>query len=169
MFIVTGISHVIILLLLCLWSCPTSSFVSRPSSPSPQSAEKQHKHAKLESSLSSRRNHLLLFAPSDDDGPVSAAAPLSHAGIEWRLRPPEGTSRMERFKVKLGASALRLEGKLRRRELPPVLCPKGGRALLEAYYKGENWLHIQTLFMLYIRTIILNAHATQCKPHTFCK
>lgn len=61
---------------------------------------------------------------------------LSHSDIEWRLRPPEGTSRLDRWKIKIGANLLRLDSKLKGRELPPVLCPRGGRALLEAYYKG---------------------------------
>ena len=63
---------------------------------------------------------------------------LSHSDIEWRLRPPEGTSRFDRLKLKLGANLLRLDCKLKGGELPHVLCPRGGRALLEAYYKGKK-------------------------------
>lgn len=43
---------------------------------------------------------------------------------------------MDRLKFKLGANILRLESKLNGNTLPPVLCPRGGRALLEAYHKG---------------------------------
>jgi hypothetical protein len=71
-------------------------------------------------------------SPPDD----SASPQLTHADIEWKLRPQEGTSRINRLKLKLGANVLRLESKLKGGELPPVLCPKGGRAVLEAYYKG---------------------------------
>jgi len=60
---------------------------------------------------------------------------LSHSDIEWRLRPPEGTSRLDRWKIKLGANLLRLNSKIINHPLPPVLCPRGGRAMLEAYYK----------------------------------
>ncbi|KAL7488258.1 hypothetical protein ACHAW6_013842 [Cyclotella cf. meneghiniana] len=60
---------------------------------------------------------------------------LTHSDIDWRLRPPEGTSLLDRFKLKIGANILRLDSKLKGRSLPPVLCPKGGRAVLEAYYK----------------------------------
>ena len=63
---------------------------------------------------------------------------FSHSDIEWRLRPPEGTTRIDRLKVKLGANILRLESKMKGNTLPPVLCPRGGRALLEAYHKGGS-------------------------------
>ena len=62
---------------------------------------------------------------------------LTHSDIEWKLRPPEGTSRFDRLKIKVEANILRLDSKLKGNELPPVLCPRGGRAMLEAYYKGE--------------------------------
>lgn len=63
---------------------------------------------------------------------------LEHADIEWRLRPPEGTSRIDRLKLKVGANILRLDAKLRGQKMPPILCPRGGQAVLEAYYKGMN-------------------------------
>ena len=63
---------------------------------------------------------------------------FSHSDVEWKLRPPEDSSRLQRLKFKLGANILRLDSKLRGSELPSVLCPRGGRALLEAYYKGEK-------------------------------
>ena len=67
---------------------------------------------------------------------IRSSVLLTHNDIEWRLRPPEGTSLLDRCKLKLGANILRLDSKLKGRSLPPVLCPKGGRAVLEAYYKG---------------------------------
>lgn len=85
--------------------------------------------------LSHPRHQLFASTKRDDDGPTANQPFLSHSDIEWRLRPQEGTSRMSRLKIKLGANMLRLNNKLKGGELPPVLCPKGGRALLEAYYK----------------------------------
>lgn len=82
-----------------------------------------------------------LFASTnkaDDNADISTHSRLSHSDIEWRLRPPEGTSRMDRLKFKLGTNILRLESKLKGNTLPPVLCPRGGRALLEAYHKGGS-------------------------------
>lgn len=80
---------------------------------------------------------LLQSSKNDVSPPDDSASPqLTHADIEWKLRPQEGTSRINRLKLKLGANVLRLESKLKGGELPPVLCPKGGRAVLEAYYKG---------------------------------
>lgn len=76
------------------------------------------------------------FATNDDDDDAKHAL-LEHSDVEWRLRPPEGTSRLQRMKLKLGASILRLDSKLRGQTLPPVLCPRGGQALLEGYLKGD--------------------------------
>jgi hypothetical protein len=73
-------------------------------------------------------------------------APLTHSDIEWRLRPPEGTSRLNRLKLKLGANILRLDTKLKGRTLPPVLCPRGGQAVLEAYFKGEAFMSYSIQF-----------------------
>ena len=77
-------------------------------------------------------------AAAGDPPDVSVSDSLSHSDIEWRLRPPEGTSRVDRWKIKLGATLLRLESKWKGEALPPVLCPRGGRALLEAYHKGRE-------------------------------
>jgi hypothetical protein len=78
----------------------------------------------------------LLFASNNYEGDTSTR--LSHSDVEWLLRPPEGTSRLDRLKIKLGAKILRLESKIKGGGLPPVLLPRGGRALLEAYHKGKN-------------------------------
>lgn len=65
---------------------------------------------------------------------------LTHADITWKLRPPENTSKLARLKTKFGANVLRLYSKLKGKTLPPVLCPKGGRAMLEAYYREPGGL-----------------------------
>ena len=72
-------------------------------------------------------------APAVDAGSIKV---LTHSDIEWRLRPPEGTSLLKRLKLKAGANILRLEARIRDAKLPPVLCPRGGQAVLEAYYQG---------------------------------
>lgn len=91
----------------------------------------------------------ILFAQHNDEHETSQhASNFAHSDIEWRLRPPEGTSRFNRLKVKLGAQILRLDCKLKGERLPSVLCPRGGRALLEAYYKGEKLNYVWTIQML---------------------
>lgn len=73
-----------------------------------------------------------------------AGRQLTLADIEWKLRPPppdeQKSSRRllsltRRLKIKSSGYILRLYSKLSGKELPPVLCPKGGRAVLEAYYR----------------------------------
>lgn len=71
---------------------------------------------------------------------------LTHADIEWKLRPDNNnddnnTSPKQlftRLKIKSSATLLRIYSKLSGKKLPPVLCPKGGRAVLEAYYRDDN-------------------------------
>lgn len=90
----------------------------------------------------------LLFATPDDDTnetettnqSTTTKTKLTHSDITWKLRPPETSSKLTRLQTKLGANALRLYSKLKGETLPPVLCPKGGRAMLEAYYKEPGLL-----------------------------
>jgi hypothetical protein len=80
-----------------------------------------------------------IYASSSIDDPENknqSSKLLKHSDIEWRLRPPEGTSLLNRLKLKAGANILRMDAKLKSGKLPPILCPRGGQAVLEAYYKG---------------------------------
>lgn len=72
---------------------------------------------------------------SSDLSPLSQP-PLTHAEILWKLRPPPGTSVSKKLLLRLGANAIRIESFLRGVDPPFVLCPKGGQAVLEAYYQG---------------------------------
>lgn len=67
---------------------------------------------------------------------------LTHADIEWKLRPynnnDDNNTIFTRLKIKSSATLLRIYSKLSGKKLPPVLCPKGGRAVLEAYYRNDN-------------------------------
>ncbi len=72
-------------------------------------------------------------SPSSESQQEKLKAKLCHSDIEWRLRPPEDTPMMEKLKLQAAANAIRTECLLRDEPVPPVLCPKGGRAVLEAY------------------------------------
>ncbi len=60
----------------------------------------------------------------------------AHSDIEWHLRPPEETPTVEKLKLLAAARAIRAQCQLNGEPVPPVLCPKGGRAVLEAYDKN---------------------------------
>ena len=70
------------------------------------------------------------------DAPLTQ--PLTHADILWKLRPPPDTPAMRKLFLRLGANAIRLEAALRGVDPPFCLCPKGGQAILEAYYQGNQ-------------------------------
>lgn len=63
---------------------------------------------------------------------------MTHADIEWRLGPAEDTPPWEKVKLKAAANAIRTEILFKGEPLPPILCPKGGKALLEAYKDGKQ-------------------------------
>lgn len=64
--------------------------------------------------------------------------PFVHEDIVWKLRPPPETSTFERLKLRFAANLIRLDCVLKRQAPPVALCPKGGQALLEAYYGNEK-------------------------------
>jgi len=62
----------------------------------------------------------------------------SHADIDWHLEPPSDTPILKRLQMKVAANAIRTELLLRGEACPPVLCPKGGKAVLLAYEKATG-------------------------------
>lgn len=66
---------------------------------------------------------------------------LTHADIQWKLEPPEDMSLFDRMKIKTAAKAIHTECLLKGAPVPPILCPKGGKATLAAYING-TYVHI---------------------------
>ena len=62
----------------------------------------------------------------------------THANIEWQLRPPEDTPLIEKLKIQAAAKAIHAECTLNDQPIPPVLCPKGGKAVLLAFEKNVD-------------------------------
>ena len=75
---------------------------------------------------------------NNNNQPTTSSTKLTHSEITWKLRPPETSSKLTRLKTKFGANALRLLAKFKGEKLPPVLCPRGGRAMLEVYTKQRK-------------------------------
>ena len=63
---------------------------------------------------------------------------LEHSDIIWKVRPPPETSRLKKIWLRLAANLIRLDCKLMGKEMPVVLCPKGGQAVLEAHYRPDT-------------------------------
>jgi GNAT superfamily N-acetyltransferase len=102
-----------------------------------------------------------------DLSPLSAQ-PLTHDEIIWKLRPPPGTPLSKRILLRLGANAIRLEAAIRGTDPPFCLCPKGGQAVLEAYYQGTciktysvDGIHPFVLTVLYVYTAPYNTFPQQ--------
>jgi len=90
-----------------------------------------------------RRDHHLLFSKVESDNTneinensENSSGQWTHSDIEWRLRPPEETPMVDKLKLQAGARALRAQLQLNGEPIPPVLCPRGGKAVLEAYDKN---------------------------------
>ncbi len=57
----------------------------------------------------------------------------SHSDIEWKLSPPADMPLMEKVKVQAAAKAIHAQCVMNGDPIPPILCPKGGKAELEAF------------------------------------
>lgn len=68
---------------------------------------------------------------------LDAEDKLDHSDIIWKVRPPPETSRLKKSWLRLAANLIRLDCKLMGKEMPVVLCPKGGQAVLEAHYRPD--------------------------------
>jgi GNAT superfamily N-acetyltransferase len=77
-----------------------------------------------------------------EDGSTASASnsqpALTHSEVLWKLRPPPEYPRWRRIFLRLACNVLRLEFLIKGRQLPTVLCPRGGRVLLECYIKGSG-------------------------------
>lgn len=60
---------------------------------------------------------------------------LTHGDLIWKVRPPSEVSRLQKLWLKIAANVIRLDSMIKREDPPLVLCPKGGRAVLEAHYR----------------------------------
>lgn len=91
-----------------------------------------------------RSDPVRVAASVDRSDGASAAATsqspqaLTHGDVIWKLRPPPEYPRWRRIWLRLACNVLRLEFLIRGRRLPTVLCPRGGRALLECYIKQNG-------------------------------
>jgi len=75
-------------------------------------------------------------SPSDESS--TSSTQWTHDDIEWRLRPPPDMSRWQKIKLRAATNAIRAELLLNDQPVPPILCPKGGKAELEGYKNGKK-------------------------------
>ena len=129
-----------LLLLLAATSWTSNAFIAVAPAATTKMMMQQPLSSLFRTSVAKIKSPLLFATPDDDTSETTnqsttSKTKLTHGDITWRLRPPETSSKLTRLQTKLGANALRFYSKLKGETLPPVLCPKGGRAMLEAYYK----------------------------------
>ena len=96
-------------------------------------------------------------APNDDDDAKAAtiadSTPFTHSDITWKLRPPKETPLLKRLAVRGASALIKADCFLRRKTPPPVLCPKGGQAILQAYYRPPGSLRKRQIGRFGITTI----------------
>ena len=70
----------------------------------------------------------------------SQEPPFTHSDLEWCLHPRKGTPLLKRLSIRAASMLIKVDCFVRRKDPPPVLCPKGGQAELQAYYRppGSN-------------------------------
>ena len=96
-------------------------------------------------------------APNNDDGAKAAtmtdSTPFTHSDIAWKLRPPKETPLLKRLAVRGASALIKADCLLRRKDPPPVLCPKGGQAILQAYYRPPGSLRKRQIARFGITTV----------------
>lgn len=93
---------------------------------------------------------------NDDDAKAATIAdstPFTHSDITWKLRPPKETPLLKRLAVRGASALIKADCLLRRKDPPPVLCPKGGQAILQAYYRPPGSLRKRQIARFGITTI----------------
>lgn len=65
-----------------------------------------------------------------------AEGKLGHEDVIWKLRSPPETRPWKRFALRIASNLIRLECIIKGVDPPFCLCPKGGKAVLEAYLPG---------------------------------
>lgn len=105
------------------------------------------------SALVSAATHADLCALPRKNKAVDLTTQLTHADIAWKLRLPPGTPAVKRLLTKLGANLIRLDAAVKKTEPPFCLCPKGGQAVLEAYYQAPYTTSPQKVGRFGITTI----------------
>ena len=87
------------------------------------------------------------------DAAAADSAPFSHSDITWKLRPPKETPLLKRLAVRGASTLIKTDCFFRRRDPPPVLCPKGGQAILQAYYRPPGSLRKKQIARFGVTTV----------------
>jgi len=90
------------------------------------------------SNLPSLLSFRLYSQTKDESGSTPTPTRWTHDDIDWVLSPPPDTPFFEKVKLKAAATAIRADLLLRDEPVPPILCPKGGKAELEGFKDGKK-------------------------------
>ncbi len=113
--------------------------------PKPRSVARQRPNKLKHSLLVTFRCNSLLHRHGKESGRLfsessnqSIKTQWTHSDIEWRIAPDPEMPMFEKLQIKAGAKALHAQLELTEQPIPPVLCPKGGKAELEGYKNGKK-------------------------------
>lgn len=123
----------LVLVLLCL--CVVTPLVSAYSSTifHKQVSVRYRGNQIRESARSVKYRNKLYSRISQNGGDDSSnTSSYTHNDIEWKITTFEDTTKLQRLKLRLASKAIRLDCAIKGQTSPPVLCPKGGKAVLEA-------------------------------------
>jgi len=102
------------------------------------SSSPQQWNACVTSTRNSNLPSLLSFRLYSQTKDESTPTQWTHDDIDWVLSPPPDTPFFEKVKLKAAATAIRTELLLKDEPVPPILCPKGGKAELEGFRDGKK-------------------------------
>ena len=96
-------------------------------------------------------SYVQLKALKDETTPTK----LTHKDIQWKLEAPKDVSLFNCMNINAAAKAIHTECILKGSPIPPILCPKGGKATLATYING-TYIHIHTRLAFFMFEILIH-------------
>ena len=89
-------------------------------------------------SASNNRGRTKLYLSEHKSIPKAGEIPFRQADIVWKIRPWEELPTIEKIKWSTSTNLLRLDYRRKNMDPPLILCPPGGKMVLETWNKGTK-------------------------------